>query len=253
MDSNFELISRHNSKSVYKDNERVIKVFEEGYTKNSILQEAYNQSIIETSDINAPKVLQVTSIDNKWAIISEYIPGKTLQTLMNENPEKFDEYLDLFVDIQIKVLWGQLDIPLRKLKDKMKNKINKSDFDSAIKYELNARIEATPNHQRICHGNFNPMNIILREGDNTPFVLDWFHVTQGNASADAARTYLLFCIDDTKEHAEKYLTKFCEKTNTDRAYVERWIPVVAATQYMKNINNENEKNILESWINVAEY
>ena len=248
-----ELITKHNRKSIYRDGDRIIKIFEEGYTKSSILQEAYNQSVIETSEINAPKVLQVTNMDNKWAIISEFIPGKTLQQLMNENPEKSDEYLDLLVDVQMKILYAEIDIPLRKLKDKMKYKINGSNFDSSVKYELNARIEATPNHSKVCHGSLNPMNIILREGDNKPFVLDWFHVTQGNASADAARTYLLLCIENSKELAESYLNKFCERTNTDRAYVERWIPVVAATQYMKEINNENERNILESWINVCEY
>ena len=48
-----------------------------------------------------------------------------------------------------------------------------------------------PNHKKLCHGDFDPKNIILRD-DGEAFILDWAHATQGNASADAARTYLLF-------------------------------------------------------------
>jgi hypothetical protein len=33
-------------------------------------------------------VLEVMKLDGKWAIRSEYIPGKTLKQLMDENPDK---------------------------------------------------------------------------------------------------------------------------------------------------------------------
>ena len=87
-----------------RDGDRIIKIFEEGYTKSSILQEAYNQSVIETSEINAPKVLQVTNMDNKWAIISEFIPGKTLQQLMNESRNAANDPADYFEYIMFS--WG---------------------------------------------------------------------------------------------------------------------------------------------------
>ena len=46
---------------------------------------------------------EVTKIDGKWAIVTDYAEGKTLAQLMAENPDKKDEYLERFVDIQIEV------------------------------------------------------------------------------------------------------------------------------------------------------
>ena len=51
-------------------------------------------------------------------------------------------------------------------------------------------------------------------------VVDWAHATQGNASADAAMTYLLFALKD-QEVADLYLNTFCKKSDTAKQYVQR--------------------------------
>ena len=107
-----------------------------------------------------------------------------------------------------------------------------------------------PTHNKVCHGDFNPSNIIIRP-DGSHCVLDWSHVTQGNASADAARTFLLFWLGGAIEGAEKYLSRFCEKTDTARQYVEKWMPIVAASQLVKG--NAHEREFLHSWIHVVDY
>ena len=82
-----KIIAVRTGKTVYKDGGRVIKVFENGYSKADILNEALNQARIEETGLNIPKILGVTTEDGKWAIISEYISGKTLSQLMEESPE----------------------------------------------------------------------------------------------------------------------------------------------------------------------
>lgn len=91
------IIAVRTGKTVYRDGDRVIKVFDSDYSKADILNEALNQARIEETGLAIPKVLEVTMIDGKWAIITEYIEGKTMAELMKENPDKFDEYLDQFV------------------------------------------------------------------------------------------------------------------------------------------------------------
>lgn len=56
---------------------------------------------------------------------------------------------------------------LNKLKDKMNRKISQADIDAAIRYDLHTRIEGMPKHNKLCHGDFNPSNIIIAE-DGTP-------------------------------------------------------------------------------------
>ena len=244
-----KIIAVRNNKTIYRDGDKCIKVFNEGFSKADVLNEALNQARIEGTGLNIPKVLEVTMIEGKWAIVSEFIKGKTLAQLMEEDPEKKDEYLALLVDLQLE-MHSKTCAHLNKLKDKMNRKISESNLDATTRYDLHTRLEGMPKHKKVCHGDFNPSNIIITE-DGTPYILDWSHATQGNASADAARTYLLFWLNGDIEGAKKYLDLFCEKSNTAKQYVQKWMPIVAASQSVKG--NEHEREFLLSWVNVVDY
>ncbi len=243
------IIANRVSKTIYRDGDLVIKVFDSDYSKADVLNEALNQARIEDIGLNIPKIHSVTTIDGKWAIVFDYIPGKTLEQLMKENPEKIDEYLNLFVDIQLDVHSKKAPL-LNRLKDKMNRKISSADLDATTRYELHTRLEGMPKHNKVCHGDFNPSNIIIRD-DGTPFIIDWAHVTQGNASADVARTYLLFCLSGDKDIANKYLDIFCKKSDTAKQYVQKWLPIVAASQSVKG--KPEEREFLLSWVDVVDY
>ncbi len=244
-----EVIAERKTKTVYRDNDKTIKLFVENYSKSNILNEALNQARVEGTGLNVPKLLEVTKMDDRWALVSEHIEGRSLQEIMDENPEKLEEYMELFVNLQLKVL-AQRAPMLNKLKDKMQRKIAETDLNATMKYDLNTRLESMPKNNQICHGDFNPSNIIIKP-DGIPYVIDWAHVTQGNGAADAARTYLLFNLDGKKEEAEIYLRKFSEKSNTEKRLIQKWIPIVAAAHLSKA--SEEERAFLMNWIDVVDY
>lgn len=244
-----KVIAVRTSKTVYKDGDRAIKVFDEDYKKSDILNEALNQARVEETGLPIPKLLEVGVVDGKWAIASEFIKGKTLGRLMEENPDKLDEYLDLFVDIQLQIHSQKAPL-LNKLKDKMNRKISETDLDATTRYELHTRLEGMPKHNKVCHGDFRPSNVIVGD-DGVNYIIDWSHATQGNASADAARTYLCFCLKGETETAEKYLDLFCEKSDTAKQYVQKWLPIVAASQSVKR--KPEEKELLTRWLDVVDY
>ncbi|MBQ3817452.1 MAG: phosphotransferase [Clostridia bacterium] len=243
------IIAVTNKKTVYRDGDRCVKVFNREYSKADVLNEALNQARIEETGLNIPKILEVTMIDGKWAIVSEFIEGKTLAELLKENPEKKQEYLNLFVDLQLEMHKATCPM-LNKLKDKMNRKISQTDLDATTRYELHTRLESMPKHNKVCHGDFNPSNIIIST-DGTPYIIDWSHATQGNASADAARSYLLFWLSGDEEGAKAYLDLFCKKSDTAKQYVQKWMPIVAASQSVKG--NKEERELLLSWANVVDY
>ncbi len=243
------IIAVRNKKTIYRDGDFCMKVFNEDYSKADVLNEALNQARIEETGLNIPRVREVTVIDGKWTIVSDYVRGKTLAALMQEHPEKKEEYLELFVDLQLEMHSKTCPL-LNKLKDKMHRKISQTDLDATTRYELHTRLESMPKHNKVCHGDFCPDNIIIAE-DGTPYILDWSHATQGNASADAARTYLLFWLNGDIDGAKRYLKLFCDKSNTAMQYVQKWMPIVAASQMVKG--NEKEREFLHSWIDVVDY
>jgi len=243
-------IAVRNTKTVYRSEDKSVKLFIENYPKPSILNEALNLARVEEVGLNIPKLQEVTTVDGRWAIVTEYVEGKSLDRLMEENPEKKSEYMDMFVELQLQVLSHEAPAMLNKLKEKMKRKIGEANLNDTIKYELNTRLSSMPTHSKLCHGDFNPSNVILRD-DGELYIIDWAHVTAGNASADAARTYLVFWINGKIDDAERYLDLFAEKSGIDKQNIQRWIPIVAASQLSKG--NEKEREFLMKWIDVIEY
>lgn len=243
------VIAVRNDKTVYRDGDAVIKLFNEDYNTAAVLNEALNQARIEETGLDMPKIREVTKIDGKWAIVSDFIEGKTLARLMEEDRSKLDEHLEMFVDIQLNIHSKKAPL-LNKLKDKMMRKIGEAGLDATTRYELHTRLESMPKHNKVCHGDFNPSNIIIGN-DGKAYILDWSHATQGNASADAARTYLLFWLAGDFVAADKYMQIFCKKSDTAKQYVEKWLPIVAASQMVKG--KPEEKEFLMRWIDVVDY
>lgn len=235
---------------VYQNGDVAVKVFKDEYPKADVLSEALITAQVEGIGLNIPKIEEVSVIDGKWAITMDYIPGKTIEQLMKENPDKVDEYLELLVDLQIDMQSKTCPI-LKKLKDKLYGRINGLDvIDNTKKYELLTRLDGAPKHKKLCHGDFTPQNIIISEKDGKPYIIDWNHATIGNASADVARSYLWLSLY-MPELADKYMTTFCKKTKTDKSYVQKWLPVVAAARLYNNV--PEEKELIMKWIDVVEY
>ena len=158
--------------------------------------------------------------------------------------------MNLFVNIQAEVLSKRVPM-LGRIKEKFRRKITETDLiDNGTKYELLQRLEGMKNQFCLCHGDFNPSNIIIDDKGEW-HVIDWAHATQRNEEADAARTFLLFCMDGKEDIANWYLDLFSNKLGIDKHEIQRWIPIVAATQYTKG--RPEEKEFLEKWFNVVEY
>ncbi len=244
-------IAERKTKTVYRDGDKTIKLFVENYSKADILNEALIQSRVEeNTDLKISRLQEVTKINERWALITEYVEGTPLDVLMKEHPEKQDEYLNFFVGIQLDVLSKRVPL-LNRIKDKYRRKItDATNIDDTTKYELLQRLEGMKNHDKLCHGDFVPSNIIVKENGEYA-IIDWAHATQGNGSADVASTYLIFSMRNKKELAEKYVNLYCEKTGTDKKEVQRWIPIVAAIRKTKGKVEEQE--MLEQWINIVDY
>ncbi len=245
-----QILATRPGKEVYREGDRVVKSFDPAvFPKSDILNEALNQARVEDTGLHIPKLLDVTLDGERYTIVSEFIEGKTLAQLWAENPEKEEEYLNLFVDIQLEIQSKRNPL-LIKIKDKMNRKIDETDLDPNTRYDLHARLNGMPKRVKVCHGDFNPSNIIITP-DGTPYVLDWSHVTQGNGSADAARTYLLFSLEGRDELAKKYLQLYSKKSGTALQYIQKWMPIVAASQSVKG--NAEEREFLMKWVDVVEW
>ena len=237
---------------VYESDGLAIRIYKKPEYKEKCLYAALTHARVETTMVNSsikmPILHEVSLIDGKWAITMDWIKGKTLEQLMDENPDKMDTYLNKLIDIQCEIHAQYMPL-LSKLKDKMARQIKSlGQIDETKKYELLTRLDSMPKHIKLCHNSFEPKNIIIN--DEGTYVINWGSARQGNASADVAKTYLLLCLNKP-EIADKYLDRYCMKSGTSKNYVQAWLPIVAAAQLDKGI--ESEKEFLMKWIDVVDY
>lgn len=243
-----KLLITHPNSKIYEDGDKVIKVYNKGYSKAEVFHEAYTTCKVEELGLNVPTVTGVEYIDGKWHMIMNSIGGKSFAQMMSEDSENTEHYVERMVDVQIN-MHNKRCMGLPTLRNKLYDCINDSDIDSTKKYDLLSIMDGTPRHRKLCHGNFNPTHLIEKNG--VVYITDWNHASQGNASADVARTYLWLYLYN-REIADMYLQKFCDKSNTAKRYVQQWLPIVAAARLAKHISPEEEE-ILNEWINIVDY
>lgn len=245
------IITSRPDKITYRDGDKFVKEFGTSFSKANILNEALNQARVEETDINIPKINAIEVIDGKWSIVMDYVDGVTIDKLLAEHPERTDDYLEKFVDLQLFVLNHKVP-NLNKLTDKLQARISLSrgELEATTRYELHTRLDTLPRHFHLCHGDFNPSNIILGN-DGKVYIIDWAHATQGNASADVANSYLLFYLEGKEQLADRYLDLYCKKSDTAKQYVQKWIPIVAAARIA--VANSDELPLLKRWADIADY
>ena len=227
------------------------KLFDKSFSPTQVFYEAMLQTMAGEAGIRVPKIYGIEQIGDRFAILSEYIEGKTVAQLMEEYPAKKDYYLGLLADTQLDIHSHTVS-DIKKLKHKISREIKSlTVIDDIKKYELETRLESMPEHNKLCHGNFGPDNVVIDEMDKV-IVLDWVAATRGNASADVAKAYFKLALIST-ELAERYISIFCEKSETDRQYVYEWLPLMAACGLCEKNPTEKEKAILYSWLDVVDY
>ena len=222
------------------------KLFHKSYSPFQAYREAMLQTMAAEAGINVPKIHGVIEVDDRLAILSDFIDGNTVAELMEENPAKRDMYLGILADTQLDLL-SRTANDVRKLTQCIEHEINAlTQIDEVKRYELITLLSSMPDHDKLCHGNFGPENVII-DGMDKVFILDWTAAARGNAGADMAKTYLKLTLT-SGEDAEKYIRLLCEKTGYDRQYIYEWLPLMAASFLGEKGLSEKEREVLLTWM-----
>ena len=223
-----ELIAQRYNKQIFRRGPDAVKLWNEEVPAADVLSEALNQARAQEAGLPVPRLHEVTKLEGRWAILSDFIEGETLLQRIEAAPERLEEHLELFVQLQARVHAARAP-KLPPQKDKLHRRISASGLDATTRYELHVRLEAMPQHEKVCHGDFMPSNVILQGEGNAPkaYIIDWAHVTQGNAAADAANTYVALLKCGREALAEAYLKLYCLRSDTALQYVRKWVPIIA--------------------------
>ena len=236
-------------KVVLRDKDSVLKIFGPSYKVSLILNEAMNEARAAETGLPVAKVIEVMKLRDHWCIRREWIEGETLADVMAKDRKNLQKYIRQFVAIQCEI-FKKTSERMGNLADKLDKQISASPLPKETRYDLHMKLQSFPRGKALCHGDFNPTNVIITPKGEWR-VIDWSHVRLGDPLADVARTYLLFWLSGHVAAAEKYMSLACEALKVKLQDVQKWLPVVAAAESSRDQTPKN-RELLAHWASVVD-
>ena len=226
-----------NTAEIFEWGSRVVKLYKAPTAKGAVFHEAAASAAVEALGLPVPKIWGVREIDGRWGLVFDRVTGNSFAEQMLTKGNDFGPYLDGMVRLHIQV-HAHRAIEFAGLKVALRARIAASDLlDRADKQALLEALADLPDGDRLCHGDFHPLNIL---GDIVrPMIIDWRDARRGNPAADVCRSYLLLKLH-APEIATPYLDAYCRLGNVDRPAVLRWLPCVAAAKLAEGVPGERD-------------
>lgn len=232
------LLAAGNVAEVFEYGSKVLKLYRSPAAKPAAFREAAIHSTIEAMGLPVPAILGVRPIEGRWAIVFDRVSGPSFADQMRANPGATPDFLEHMVRLQLRI-HNCTTSRLASLTPRLAANIAKSDcIEVTRKRALASGLAEMPDGDRVCHGDFHPLNIL--GGLSEPIVIDWADASRGAPAADVCRSYLLLRLH-AGALATPYLDAYCRITGMAAAAAMRWLPYVAAARLDEHVPGEREK------------
>ncbi|PEA77100.1 aminoglycoside phosphotransferase [Bacillus wiedmannii] len=234
-----EPIAKGNTANIYLYENKVIKLFEEYLPNTESMNEAKKQKYAYSCGLPVPNVFEVTKIQNRQAIIMEYVKGDSIGDLLLNNLNEAEHYIGLCVNEQKKIHSICVNtVEIESMRVRLERQIKSvHKLDEKQKDNILNTLHSIKFEPRLCHGDFHPFNLIL-SGKNVN-TIDWVDASSGDIRADVFRTYVLYAQSHI-ELAEMYLQIYCRNTGLTREEIFQWAPIMIAARFSEKISPQNE-------------
>lgn len=175
-----------------------------------------------------PPVLKVCQINQKWAIVSRYLKGKTLSRLLAEQPQNANALLQQLAAAANQI-WVNSNPALPGLLGPLLQGVQRSGLPAGRIAEFKTQLLALPQKQTLCHGNLTPENIMITPGGEL-YILNWARAAAGCPEVDAAVTYLWLLKGGNSALANNYLSLLCSQSSLQPQQITNLLPAVAAAK-----------------------
>ena len=221
---------------------RVIKLTRPDFPPYLADQEWRNALAAWQLGVHAPRPFELLEINGRRGVVFERIQGPNLIQSLERNPFQLVSYARLLARQQA-VLHAIPAVMFPSQHERIWRNLETSTFLTGdLKKRLLQRLEALPDGDKLCHGDFHPENIILAA--QGPLIIDWEGCMRGNPSADVAVTrlwmryvvtfgagaagWLLRQAGRLFEHA--YLAEYNRVAPAPADHQEAWIALVVASR-----------------------
>ncbi len=230
------LLGSGKAAEVFECGTAVIKLYRSGEPKRSAFREAAAIALVEGLGLPVPQVSGVRQVGDRWGVIMTRAQGPSFADVMRAQPERVPNYLKAMARLHSRVHLHP-GTGLGSLKARLASNIKRATkLGEARQNILLEQLRSMPEGDRLCHGDFHPLNVLGPPGGE--IIVDWPDATQGDPAADVCRSFVLIRPVAT-EVAGAYVEAYASGGET-RERVYRWLPFVAAARLAEGLPDEEE-------------
>jgi hypothetical protein len=233
------LLAAGNVAEVFEWGFRVVKLYRSSARKPTAFREAAIHAAVEAMALPVPAVWGLLEVGGRWGIVFDRVKERSFAERMREDPSLIPECLQTLARLHARIHDQPAPQLFGSLKSRLATNIAGTGFlDEPLKQILLGRLADMPDGNRLCHGDFHPINVL---GQNSlPMVIDWPDACGGDPAADVCRSYLLLKLH-AEDIAEPYLDAYCGINNTLRAKILDWLPYIAAARLVEDVPDDWER------------
>lgn len=203
--------------------------------KDQAFLEAAILAVVEGHGLPAPRVHETGQYEGRWGLVMDRAAGETLGARVRADASLGESALAEVVRLQL-LVHAVVETRLRPLKARLAGNIDRTPLlGRDDKRRLQESLAALPDGDRICHGDFHPLNIVGEPGAS--MIIDWLDATTGPPAADACRSYLLLRLG-AAAYAEAYLGLYAARSGVDREAILAWLPCIAAARLAEGAGDD---------------
>lgn len=244
---------------------RVLRLLRPGRPGDALAREAAAiEAVRAVTDAMAPRVYELIEYDGRAGMVMERIDGTDQITMLGRKPWLVASAGFALGRVHAEMHKATAPAEIEPLASRLRRHFTKPEVPIESGRRLLAALEALPDGDRLCHGDFHPGNILMSK--RGPVVIDWANVTAGDPAADFARTDLLLKMGEPPPGSPslvKYMQGFGRKIirwsyrraylkarPTDADLVRRW-QIVRVADRLIDDGIESERETLMAMLREA--
>lgn len=235
----------------------IVKLFHSWFSLEDIEYEARLARAVHAAGVSTPAVGDIVYMNGRTGLVYERVDGISMLKMLQSRPWRVFSLASHLAHLHAEMHGKDLPADLPDQRKRLQYKIrNAGALPGDLRAKTLACLDALPDGNRVCHGDFHPANVLMTaKGDVT---IDWIDASRGNPLADVARTTIILL---GAVHSEQVPGRLMKRfvTMFHSAYIRRyfrlrpggeveyrrWLPVVAAARLDEDIAE------IESWLLAA--
>lgn len=215
---------------VFEYGDFALKLYRSESQKAAALREASNLSILEQLALPTPRIHAVGEYGGRWGLVMDRARGPSFADRMMSGDRRL--HIEELARLHL-LVHRQPGSGLPSLKARLSANIQRAEeLDRGSQDRLLRQLDALPDGNCLCHGDFHPWNIHGSADDI--MVLDWLDACSGTPAADVCRSYVLIHHADPMAAAE-YVDAYARLSETTAADIMAWLQPVAAARLAERI------------------